>query len=234
MHASTRALTRQMKVPFHGADLLLVEQDGQPYMPMKLIVSAIGLGWPAQFEKLKANATRWGIRNIRIPSEGGEQAAICMPVRKLLGWLATLEPNRIRNSVVRERVVRYRDECDDVLWQYWHKGMAINHRRGRPADAKSTLADRADALRLATELVIDRRVPYSSAYRVMQFYVGARSFRAMTRDQAFNATEFAGRLLSHLDTAEDWKRIEQHRSDMLGGPVQLSLHLHPRLWSVEN
>jgi hypothetical protein len=218
-----------MKVPFHGTELLLVEQDGEPFIPMKPLVAAIGLGWQAQFEKLKANKSRWGIRKIQIPSYGGEQATLCMPVRKLLGWLATLEPGRIVSPVIRERVVRYQEECDDVLWNSWRKSLAINQRRVRAAGAKSTIDDRADALRLATELVIDRRVPYSSAYRVMQFYVGARSFRAMTCDQAVGAAEFAGRLLLHLDTAEDWKLIEQHQSGLQGGPMQLSLNLHPRL-----
>ncbi|RAU43423.1 hypothetical protein DBY65_023110 [Pseudomonas sp. RIT412] len=74
-----------MTVPFHGVNLSLVEPDGHPYVPMKAIVNGIGLDWVTQQNKLKSNEARWGYRLIPIPSQGGEQDAGCLPLRKLPG-----------------------------------------------------------------------------------------------------------------------------------------------------
>lgn len=39
----------------------------------------------------------------------------------------TISPNKVRPEL-RERVIMYQNECDDVLWDYWMKGQAINQR----------------------------------------------------------------------------------------------------------
>lgn len=112
-----------ISVPFHGATLFVVECDSQPYAPMKPIAEGMGVSWQGQHEKLKANPERWGIKEILIPSAGGEQAMSCMPLRKLPGWLMTIHPNKVKPEV-RERIIRYQNECDDALWDYWTKGQA--------------------------------------------------------------------------------------------------------------
>lgn len=33
----------------------------------------------------------------------------------------TIHPNKVKDTAVRERIVRYQNECDDVLWDYWNK-----------------------------------------------------------------------------------------------------------------
>ena len=44
---------QQITVPFHNAELYIVEYEGQPYTPMKPIVDGMGLDWKSQFVKLK-------------------------------------------------------------------------------------------------------------------------------------------------------------------------------------
>ncbi|ANB71928.1 hypothetical protein AYM40_05730 [Paraburkholderia phytofirmans OLGA172] len=228
MHPSTRALSRQIKVPFHGTDLYVVEHDGQPYTAVKPIVEGMGLDWKSQQVKMRQRFRSSMAEIAMIGGDGQLRPMTCLPVRKLPGWLHSISLGKVRPAV-RERVAEYQAECDDALWRFWNAGVNVNMHQVCSGREKSTSADRADALRLATELVIDRHVPYSSAYRVMHFYAGACSFRDMSRDQAMLATEFASRLLSHLDTLGDWEQIDKHRSRLLCGPVQLSLALHPRL-----
>lgn len=138
---------RAITVPFHGAELYVVEHNGQPYTPMKALVRAMGLSWSGQFEKVKENNARWGVRNIRIPSEGGFQEAIGLPLRKLPGWLATLEPKKMKNPEVRASVIQYQNECDDVLWQYWNDGAAINPRAFSVHPGQTLSQEQADTLR---------------------------------------------------------------------------------------
>lgn len=138
---------RAITVPFHGADLYVVEHEGQPFTPMKPIVEGVGVSWQGQHEKLAANQDRWGIKEILIPSAGGQQLMVSLPLRKLAGWLMTLSPNKIKNPAVRVRVIQYQNECDDVLWQYWNDGIAINPRAYAVHPDQTLSAEQADTLR---------------------------------------------------------------------------------------
>lgn len=113
---------------FHGQSIEIINCENQPFVPMKSIVESMGLGWRAQFDKIKESAARWGMREILIPTKSGIQSMICLPLRKLMGWLMTIHPNKIPNLQTRETVIRYQNECDDVLWKYWSEGIAENPR----------------------------------------------------------------------------------------------------------
>jgi len=124
-------MTHSITVSFHGADLYIVEHEGQPFTPMKTIVESMGLDWASQFVKFKNNAQRWGIVKITIPTLGDMQEAICLPLRKLAGWLATISPNKVRPEL-REKIRMYQNECDDALWDYWTKGQAKREPQASP------------------------------------------------------------------------------------------------------
>lgn len=123
-------------VPFHGATLFLVEHDGEAFVPMKSIVEGMGLNWDSQLDKLRANKERWGIAIIATPSNGGQQSTVCLPLRKLCGWMMTIHPNKVAEEL-RPKIICYQNECDDVLWDYWTKGQAANpHKVGRTKAAE--------------------------------------------------------------------------------------------------
>lgn len=117
-----------MTVPFHGVQLYLVEHEGQPYVPMRPMVEGMGIDWSYQSRKLNASKHRYGVAVIATPSAGGAQESICIPLRKLPGWLGTLEPGRVKSLGARKKIEEFQDECDDALWQYWNDGHAINPR----------------------------------------------------------------------------------------------------------
>lgn len=83
-------------VPFHGDTIFCIDYQNQPYTPMKPIVENMGLVWAAQSVKLNANKERWGVSIIEIPSNGGEQEMLCMPVRKLPSYLNSINPRKVR------------------------------------------------------------------------------------------------------------------------------------------
>ena len=113
-------MINQITVPFHGSNLIIVEHNNEPYTPMKPIVEGIGLDWRTQARKLRSNSTRWGVVMMTTHSLDKHNQTTCIPLRKLFGWLQTLQPSRIRDDI-RETVIQYQNECDDVLWQYWSK-----------------------------------------------------------------------------------------------------------------
>ena len=112
-------MPNQINVPFHGSNLFLIQHNGEPYTPMRPVVEGMGLAWQTQHRKLTTNTERWGVTMMVIPSLDKDNKALCIPLRKLFGWLQTLQPNRIRKEI-RDKVIQYQNECDDVLWRYWN------------------------------------------------------------------------------------------------------------------
>ncbi len=139
--------SRAISVPFHGAQLYVVEHKNEPFTPMKPIVEGMGIDWKGQHAKLAANQARWGMEEISIPSAGGLQVMSCLPLRKLFGWLTGLHVGKIK-AELRPSVTMYQNECDDVLWQYWNEGIVVNPRVAYSVHPDQTLsAEQAQTLR---------------------------------------------------------------------------------------
>lgn len=116
-------------VPFHGNALYVVNHNGEPYTPMKPIIDGMGMDWASQFTKLKQRF-KTSIVKITMQLLGDDQRReiICLPLRKLAGWLQTISPNKVKPEI-RDKVIQYQDECDDVLYEYWTKGVVVNPRK---------------------------------------------------------------------------------------------------------
>ncbi len=140
-----------INVPFHGAELYVVNHNGEPYTPMKPIVEGMGMDWASQFTKLKQRFAK-GIVEIAIPSVGGVQTMICLALRKLNGWLQTISPNKVRPEI-RDNVIQYQEECDDVLYEYWTKGHVVNPRKAKKALPGKITTEQQEAIK---QLVMSR------------------------------------------------------------------------------
>lgn len=111
-------------VPFHGNTLYVVDQQGQPFAPMKPIVEGMGLDWKSQYTKIKQRFASSVVEiTMQLPGDTQNRAITCLSMRKLPGWLMTIHPNKVK-SERREAIIRFQNECDDVLWDYWTKGQA--------------------------------------------------------------------------------------------------------------
>lgn len=108
-----------LSVDFHQDRLMLVEYNGEPYVPMRPIVENMGLDWKGQHTKLKQRfSTCVEEITIQMPNDNQRRAYTCLPLRKLFGWLMMIMPNKVKPSL-RDKIIQYQNECDDVLWQYW-------------------------------------------------------------------------------------------------------------------
>lgn len=125
-----------INVPFHGTELYVVNHNGEPFTPMKPIVDGMGMDWKSQYVKLTQRFAK-GVVEITIPTAGGIQKMICLALRKLAAWLNTISPNKVKPEI-RDRVIQYQDECDDVLYEYWTKGQVTNPRKATTAPGKIT------------------------------------------------------------------------------------------------
>ncbi|WP_434663421.1 phage antirepressor N-terminal domain-containing protein [Paraburkholderia sp. A3BS-1L] len=156
--SSTSLAARQVKVPFHGAELYVVEHNGQPYVPMKPVVEGMGLAWQPQHRKLTESRFQSTITElVMVAQDGKQRKVVCMALRKLPGWLMSIEPGKVKDIDVRERVLRFQSECDDALWQYWNDGIAVNPRMAFSVNPGDILTgDQQETLRLMVKTLVER------------------------------------------------------------------------------
>ncbi|MGX5054326.1 phage antirepressor N-terminal domain-containing protein [Enterobacter asburiae] len=113
---------------FHGDKQYIVEHKGEPYVVMRYIVEGMGLAWTAQHRRLVARFPTCVIEMImQLPEDNQRRQISCLALRKLPGWLMSINPNKVKPEI-RDKVVQYQQECDDALYAYWTKGVAINPR----------------------------------------------------------------------------------------------------------
>ena len=120
-------------VQFHGSTIFVVTHRSEPYAPIKPIVEDMGLKWEAQARKLRDNRDRWGMINMIIPSASGNQDTLCMPVRKLPAFFASITPNKVRPEP-RDRIRLYHIE---IFTETTPSG--TTGQRGRPPGSRSPL-----------------------------------------------------------------------------------------------
>lgn len=110
-----------MPVPFRDATLYLVDDHGEPQVPMKPVVDGMDLAWKPQYVKLTSPDSRWNstiTMMVTVAEDGKSREMICLPLKKLPGWLMSIDPNKVKPEI-RDKIITYQNECDDVLWDYW-------------------------------------------------------------------------------------------------------------------
>lgn len=185
---------------------------------MKPIVENMGLVWAAQSVKLNANKERWGISIIEIPSNGGEQEMLCMPVRKLPSYLNSINPKKVRPEL-RAKIELYQAESDDALWNYWMQGRAASSHPLAddivlPAPTPSPLSRRSDPERKQLTAIINTWVGmapihYASARAQVNAHFGVASVDALTVTQVREAIRWVQGKIDSLPAAAPTRPEEE-------------------------
>lgn len=113
-----------LKAEFLGKEITLVDNNGIPYVAMREIVEGIGLDWKGQHKKFIEQREKFNCGHITmVAKDGKNREMLCIPIKKLNGWLFGLNPNKVRADL-KERLENYQDECFLALWDYWTEGIA--------------------------------------------------------------------------------------------------------------
>ena len=194
----------QITVPFHNAELYLVEHEGQPYTPMKPIVDGIGLDWGSQFVKLKQRFASTIVEITIVANDGKDRLMTCLPVKKLFGWLMTISPNKVKPEL-RDTVIKYQEECEDVLWDYWTKGKAVNPRPKTHKSEREPLTNAVNMLVAKT-----KHLNYSEAYKLVHQRFNVDHIEEIPYDAIPAAVEYVHHLIAVFSKANKHKDTEPH------------------------
>lgn len=136
-------------VPFNGQQIITAMAAGVAYVAMKPIVENLGMSWGTQQQKLARHIGKFGCIHMNIPSAGGIQKMLVLPLKKLNGWLFSINPEKVRADI-RDKLIQYQEECFTVLHDYWTKGEAKSDRKQRKSTATQLTPLRQTAERLIT------------------------------------------------------------------------------------
>lgn len=194
----------QIAVPFHNAELYVVEHKGQPYTPLRQIVQGMGLDWASQFVKIKQKFESCVVEiTMQIMGDDQARSHTCIPVRKLTAWLYSVNPNKVKPEL-RDTVIKYQEECDDVLWDYWTKGQAVNPRTTK---VERTPLHDAHAMLVAKT----KHLNSSDAWKLILQRFDVKSIKEIPYEAIPVAVEYVHHLIAmfsnadKMQLAEPWK-----------------------------
>lgn len=120
------AHTELQTFQFHGDHLATFKVGDVPYVAMRPVVEGMGMNWGTQADKLRGNTRKFNCTLMgTVGGDGRDRRMLAMPVSKLNLWLATINPNKIKDDAKRAKIELYQEESAKALFDYWNKGVAV-------------------------------------------------------------------------------------------------------------
>jgi hypothetical protein len=118
--------TDLVRIPFHGTNLLAVDEDGKPQIVLRPAVESLGLTFDSQRRKLQGRS--WACVTQRVLQlDGQRREHTTVDVRTFLMLLATINENNVAEDK-RPLLIAYQSEVADVIEAYWRNGVVANPR----------------------------------------------------------------------------------------------------------
>ncbi|MDQ7100884.1 phage antirepressor N-terminal domain-containing protein [Serratia sp. MF2] len=179
--ATLEAVSTQ-SVQFHGQPIITAMVAGVAYVAMRPIIENIGIDWTGQLVKLRNQKEKFGCRDISTPTKGGIQKMLCIPLRKLNGWLFSINPAKVRADI-RDKLIAYQEECFTVLHDYWSKGSAVRN-------PETTVEDRTPLRGIVNRIMGKYGMTYQAVYKLVHKEFGVKHIDELTPKQTSEAIEY--------------------------------------------
>jgi predicted transcriptional regulator len=125
-------------VPFHGDSVWAGQNERDVLVAVAPICANLGIDVRSQRRRIEATPIlRKGKVMMTVPSPGGPQETLCLPLKLIPGWLVGLETRRVKPEI-RERLEQYQAECYEALWAYFN-GQTREPRPGQVRDAHAKI-----------------------------------------------------------------------------------------------
>jgi len=136
-------------IQFHGASLIAQRGDTPEttLVAMKPVVEGMGLAWSPQFVKLKDHPVLAPAvtQIVTTGADGKSYEMTAVPLNRLHFWLATVNPKKVPDPVVREKVIIYQTEVADTLFDKFF-GRALSNPLSKAELGRQTAAIIEDKL----------------------------------------------------------------------------------------
>jgi hypothetical protein len=113
-------------VKFNGDEILAIVENDELYIPAKRICENLGLDWGSQHRKLISDDLYNYSHMTTVGSDGKDREMGCIPYKKLNAWLFSINPKNVPDENIKNKIIQYREECSQVLYDYWNKKKDYN------------------------------------------------------------------------------------------------------------
>ncbi|EHE4168871.1 phage antirepressor Ant [Escherichia coli] len=176
-------------VPFNGQQIITAMASGVAYVAMKPIVENLGMSWGTQQQKLMKQLDKFNCIHMNmVAADGKLRKLLCLPLKKLNGWLFSINPEKVRADI-RDKLIQYQEECFTVLHDYWAKGKAENARKKTSVDDRTPLRDAVNML------VSKKHLMYPEAYAMIHQRFNVESIEELDSSQIPQAVEYIHRVV---------------------------------------
>ncbi|EHJ2889529.1 phage antirepressor Ant [Salmonella enterica] len=176
-------------VPFNGQQIITAMAAGVAYVAMKPIVENLGMSWGTQQQKLMKCLDKFNCIHMNmVAADGKLRKLLCIPLKKLNGWLFSINPEKVRADI-RDKLIQYQEECFTVLHDYWTKGKAENPRKKTSVDERTPLRDAVNML------VSKKHLMYPEAYAMIHQRFNVESIEELDASQIPQAVEYIHRVV---------------------------------------
>jgi len=123
-----------------------VEPDGI-YLPLRPICDSLGIGYSAQFNRLKRDEVlAEGLRRLKIKTAGGTQTMQCLDLEGVPLWLAMIEPSRVHEDL-REKLRVYKRWVRKRVWEAFAQETGL-----MPAHSTTDVTETDDTIRALEQI----------------------------------------------------------------------------------
>ncbi|EJT9119908.1 phage antirepressor Ant [Escherichia coli] len=176
-------------VPFNGQQIITAMAAGVAYVAMRPIVENLGMSWGTQQQKLMKQLDKFNCIHMNmVAADGKLRKLLCLPLKKLNGWLFSINPEKVRADI-RDKLIQYQEECFTVLHDYWAKGKAENARKKTSVDDRTPLRDAVNML------VSKKHLMYPEAYAMIHQRFNVESIEELDASQIPKAVEYIHRVV---------------------------------------
>lgn len=176
-------------VSFNSQQILTAMAAGVAYVAMKPIVENLGMSWGTQQQKLMKSLEKFNCIHMNmVAADGKLRKLLCLPLKKLNGWLFSINPEKVRSDI-RDKLIQYQEECFTVLHDYWTKGEVKNPRK------KTTVDDRTPLRDAVNMLVGKKGLRYDDAYNMVHQRFAIDSIDELELSQIPQAVEYIHRVI---------------------------------------
>lgn len=106
-------------VKFYEHEIDVIFSENLPYLIVKQISDNIGINYNTSREQIqKRNDVNHSLKYIKLPTNGGTQRYLCLPLSMLNVWLQKLVPSRTKSG---DMLLRYQCECFNFLFNHFAK-----------------------------------------------------------------------------------------------------------------
>ncbi len=133
-----------VKIDFNGDELVAFEEDDKVFISVQQACVAIGIDVKTQCQKIQRDQVAQAGAKVRHMTDlFGHQETLFLERKFFHRWLNSIQPARVKDGVIRKKLIKYQLECTDAIDDYFSKGAAINEHflKNAPEDFINNLAD---------------------------------------------------------------------------------------------